>query len=187
MAGEKGYTKPANKIIVFNPYAKLPTVECKIHTATNCIPGRLAAVYSNADAEVVVNTVNNTPIGWFGFEATNPKYTVGAEMAITDEYEVDAIVAIHNGPGIVFVGHVANGQHIYRGNVLCAAADGELTAATAIVGTIPSGSTSLLSSSSVPTITMAGGLPPQGLPVAIAEAEINASGAAATGCVRSLL
>jgi len=171
MAGVQRYTAPTNKIIVFNPYAKLPTTMCSVQTDTDMCPGNLVKRYSTTDNQIIVNTVNNPPLGWLGYEETNPKYTNEASMLVTGTYAADDIVAVHNGPGVVWMGNVAT--HNYMGDPLCAAAAGELTTALATSVTIPSGGTSVLSCSSVPTFTFAGAIPGQGPIVAIAEADIN--------------
>jgi hypothetical protein len=161
MAGAAGYTIPTNKIIVFNPYAKLPTTTCKVQTATNMIPGRLVKRNSTSDADIIVNTSANTPIGWLGFEETNAKYTAGAEMAITDAYAVNDVVAVHNGPGVVFKGWLTTGQTVYKGTPLVAGGDGELTPAASISLTETGTSTHHSAS--------AGSIPVGGLVIAIAE------------------
>ena len=173
MAGVTRYTIPTNKIIVFNPFAKLPTTMCKIETETSCIPGNLVKSYNQTDNQIVVNTVGNPPLGFLGYEATNPRYTTGAAtpMAVTGTYADGDVVAVHNGPGVVWMGNVAT--HNYMGDLLCAAAVGELTTALATSVTITSGGTSVLSCSSVPPFTFAGAIPGQGPIVAIAEADIN--------------
>ena len=172
MTGVPGYTIPTNKIIIFNPYAKLPTRTCKVETPTSMCPGNLVMRAGTAnDSEIIVNTVGNPPLGWLGWEDTHPKYTVGASKVMTDAYDDNAIVAVHNGPGVVWLGNVAT--HNYMGDLLCPAAAGELTTALATSVSIPSGGTSVLSCSSVPTFTFAGAIPGQGPIVAIAEADIN--------------
>ena len=184
MAGSTGYTKPTNKVVVFNPYAKLPTQNLKVHTAASCIPGRLVKRYTTADGEVIVNTVGNPPIGFLGYEATNPKYvtgagTAGANMLITDAYAVDSIVAVHNGPGVVYVGWLASGTHVYQGDLLVPAAAGTLDTAAAITVTQVTGTAHNID-------VTAGSVPVGGPVVAIAEQEIDASGITAI-IVRSLI
>ena len=161
MTGIAGYIKPTNKIIVFNPYAKLPTTMAKVQTATNMIPGRLVKRYSTNDGDIIVNTAAVTPTGWLGYEATNPKYTTGASMAITDAYAVNDIVAIHSGPGVVFVGWLTTGQTVYRGTPLVASGDGELMAAASISLTETATETHHSAT--------AGSIPVGGLVIAIAE------------------
>lgn len=182
MAGVTGYTAPVNKVIVFNPYAKLPTRMMKVQTNTSMIPGNLVKRYSTTDNQIIVNTVNNPPLGFLGYEDTPLEYTTGAEMAITGTYAADDIVAVHNGPGVVWMGNVAT--HNYPGDLLCAAASGELTTAAALAATIPAGGTTVTTAtSSNPTITFTGAVPTQGPIVAIAEADINDT----FGPVRSLI
>lgn len=182
MVGATRYTAPTNKIIVFNPYAKLPTTMCKVNTAANCIPGRLVQRSGTSDAEIVVNTVNTPPLGFLGYEETNPLYTTIAGKGITDTYAVDAIVAVHNGPGVVWMGYVTG--HVYMGDLLSPGAAGVLVPTTALSATIPAGGTTVTTAtSSNPTITFAGGYPPQGSICAISEADIST----AQGPVRSLI
>ena len=177
MAGATGYTKPTNKIIVFNPYAHLPTTTCKVQTATNMIPGRLVKRYSTSDAEIIVNTLANTPIGWLGYEHTNPKYTTDASMAITSAYAVNDIPAVHNGPGVVFVGWLTTGQTVYKGTPLVASGDGEMMPAAATASALVSGDVGHHT-------TTTGSIPVGGLVIAVAEE--YATGAVSF-CARSLI
>jgi hypothetical protein len=181
MAGELGYTVPTNKIIVFNPYAKLPTQTCKVQTATNMIPGHLVKRNSTSDADIIVNTAANTPIGWLGYEETNPKYTTLAAtaMAITDAYAVDAIPAVHNGPGVVWKGWLADGQTCYKGSELVAAANGEMSVAASISLTE--------TASSKHHSASAGSIPVGGSVIAIAEMYAAPSGAKGAIAARSLI
>ncbi len=91
------------------------------------------------------------------------------------------------GGNFVIVASLANGQNVTKGARLCAAAAGELTAATAITATVPTGTTTVASTSAQPAMTMAGGLPTKGIVVAIAEESVDASAAAADIMVRSLI
>jgi len=177
-----GYTKPTNKIVVAgNPLVQ----EQVVQTATNMIPGRLCKK-GTAVNQVVVNTVGNTPLGWIGYEQTQAKYIDAHTIATA--YSANDVIAVLNGGGFVIIGCMANGQNCTKGVLLGAAADGELTAAAAITATIPAGNTTVCTgTSSVPIVTVTGHYPPLGLVVGIAEELIDASGAACTGMVRSLI
>lgn len=178
---DSGYgPKPTNKIIV----AGQPLTQIlKVETATTVYPGRLL-VRGTADDDVVTGTVNGAVIGWAGYEDTIKKHRPATVDTI---YLINAQIAVHSGGGFVIVGSLANGQNVTKGARLCAAAAGELTAATAITATVPNGTTAVTSTSAQPAMTMAGGLPTQGIVVAIAEESVDATGGAADIMVRSLI
>lgn len=172
--------KPTNKIIV----AGQPLTQIlKVETATNVYPGRLL-VRGTADDDAVVGTANGAVIGWAGYENTIKLHRPATVDTI---YLINAQIAVEHGGGFVIVGRLASGQNVTKGARLSAAANGELTASTAITATVPSGSTAVTSTSATPAMTMAGGLPTQGIVVAIAEESVDASGAAADIMVRSLI
>ena len=179
MAGALGYTVPTNKIIIFNPYAKLPTQTCKVNTATNMIPGHLVKRSGTSDAEIVVNTAANTPIGCLGWEETNAKYTTLDEMEITDAYAVNSIVAVHNGPGVVWKGWLSDGETCYKGSPLVAGSNGEMTVAVSISLTE--------TASSKHHSASAGSIPIGGSIIAIAEMYAAPSGAKGAIAARMLI
>jgi hypothetical protein len=100
-------------------------------------------------------------------------------MAITDAYLVDSIPAVHNGPGVVYVGWLASGEHVYQGDLLVPAALGTLSLAASISVTQITGTAHNID-------TTAGSIPIGGPTVAVAEQEVNASGITAI-MVRSLI
>lgn len=177
---DSGFKKPTNAILV----AGNPLIQTmKVETATTMYPGRLV-VRGTGDDDAVTGTVNGAVIGWLGYEQTIKKHRPATVDTI---YLANAQVAVLAGPGIVVVASLANGQNVTKGARLCAAAAGELTAATAITATVPAGTTAVLSTKVQPAMTMAGGLPTQNIVVAIAEESVDASGGAADIMVRSLI
>ena len=181
MAGQRSMVKPTNKIVLDSQNMHIQT--CKIETATTMYAGRLVKTGTNDD-DIVVNTAAGAATGWLGYEQTTKKHRPATVDTI---YLANAQAAVLNGSGMVIVGSLALGQNVTKGARLVAAAAGELTAATAITATVPSGATAVTSSSAQPAMTMAGGLPTQGIIVAIAEESMDASAAAKDILVRSLI
>ena len=171
-----GYVKPSNRTVVAgNPLVQ----EEEIETVTNMYAGRLV-IKGTGDGQISVCGAGGAAIGWLGYEHTNPKYRPASRSTI---YTVNSIVSVLNGPGIVVVGRLASGQNVAKGARLVAAANGELTAASAAA--IPSGATTVTSSSAQPTVT--GPLSTQGIVVAIAEESVDASGGAQDIMVRNMI
>lgn len=168
--------KPTNKIIV----AGQPLIQIlKVETATNMYPGRLVKKGTNDD-DIVVGTAASAVIGWLGYENTIKKHRPATVDTI---YAGDEQAAVLSGGNFVIVGRLASGQNVSKGARLVSAANGELTAASAAA--IPSGTTTVTSTSAQPTV--AGQLSSQDIVVAIAEESVDASGAAADIMVRSLI
>jgi len=175
-----GYTKPTNKILVAgNPLIQ----ELKIETVANCYPGRLVKKGSS-DAQIVVNTAAGMAVGVLGYEQANDKYKPATVDTI---YVVNDFVPVLNGGGFVYVGRLASGESVSKGDPLVAAANGELKAASAATVTIASGSTTVLSDKAQPDESVAGAYGAQGLIVAVAEETVDASGGAADIMARSLI
>lgn len=171
-----GYQKPTNAILV----AGDPLIQTlKIETVTNCYPGRLVKKGTNDD-DVVVGTAGADVIGWLGYEQTHKKHRPATVDTI---YLVNAQVAVLNGGKFVLVARLANGENVAKGARLVAAADGELSEASALA--VPSGTTAVLSTSAQPNISGAKGS--EGIVVAIAEESKDASGGAEDIVVRSLI
>ena len=181
MVTETAMVKPTNQIVYDSKGIHIQTK--KVETATNMYPGRLVVKGTNDD-DVIIGTAAGAVIGWLGYEQTDKKYR---NATVDTIYEANDQVAVINGPGIILVGSLASGQNVTKGARLVAAAAGELTAATAITATTPAGATAVTSSSAQPAMTMAGGLPTQGIVVAIAEESVDASAAAKDIMVRSLI
>lgn len=76
-------------------------------------------------------------------------------------------------------------KYLYRRDGL--AANGELTAASTLSVSVPSGATNVTSNAAQPDLTEAGSYGPQGIVVAIAEESVDASGGAKDIMVRSLI
>jgi hypothetical protein len=151
----------------------------KVETATNVYPGRLVKKGTD-DNDIVVNTAAGAALGWAGYEDTIKKYRPATVDTI---YVVNSFIAVVNGPGIRVVASLASGQNVAAGANLVAAANGELTAATALA--VPSGTTAVTSSSAQPAISGAYGA--QGIVVARAVQSVDASGGALDIIVESMI
>jgi hypothetical protein len=169
--------KPTNSIVCDRSNIQVTTK--KVETATNVYPGRLVKKGSD-DNDIVVNTAAGAPLGWAGYEDTHKKYRPATVDTI---YVVNSYIAVVKGAGMKIVASLASGQNVVAGAILVAAANGELTAATAAA--IPSGTTAVTSSSAQPTV--AGSLSSEGIPVAVAEQSMDASAGALDIIVRSLI
>jgi hypothetical protein len=172
---DSGYTKPTNQIVVANAPDNFEIL--KIKTVANCYPGRLV-VKDTDDDKVAVCGAAGSPIGWLGYEQT-PK--VHRPATVDTIYLVDAKAAVLKKPGMVIVGRLANGQNVAKGADLCAAANGELTAATAIT-IVASGAANITDGQAVTGTYGAGGPV-----VAKAVESVNAGGGAADIMVESLI
>lgn len=168
--------KPTNKIIV----AGQPLTQIlKVETVANVYPGRLVEKGTNDD-DIKVGTAGGDVIGWAGYENTIKKHRPATVDTI---YLVNAQIAVEHGGGFVIVASLADGETITKGERLCAGANGEVVAASAAA--IPSGTTTVTSTSAQPTV--AGQLSTAGIVVAIAEESVTASGSSEDIMVRSLI
>jgi len=174
---DAGYgPKPTNEILV----AGYPLIQIlKVKTATNCFPGRLV-IRDTTDGQIQVCGAGGAAIGWLGYEQTIKKHRPATVDTI---YVTEAHAAVLAGGNFIVVASLASGQNVIKGARLMAAANGELTAATAAAP--PSGATTVISTSAQPT--MLGPLPTGGIVVAIAEESMDASAAAKDIMVRSLI
>jgi len=176
-------TTPTNKVLVQGE----PLTDDKlIETVTSMYPGRLVTA-GTSDHQIVVNTANNPPLGWLGYDGA----AAGVKPDTVDTIYTAVVAPILYGGGFTINGRLANGQNVSIGDLLCPAASGELTAATTLVGTvtIASGSTAVLSDKVQPdeSVVFGGALPTQGMVVAQAMESVNASGGAADIMVKSLI
>jgi hypothetical protein len=172
-----GVVKPNNKIVAGgNPLVQ----ELKIETATNMYPGRLVKKGTNDD-DIVVNTAGGNALGWLGYEQTNPVFM---PTDVDTIYAQNDMAAVLNGGHFYVVGRLASGQNVTKGTPLVGAANGELTAATAL--TVGTGAVAVLSSAANGAITT-GTLGSEGMIVAIAQQSVDASSAAADIVVLSLI
>ena len=172
--------KPTNQILV----AGYPLVQIlKVEVATNVYPGRLVKK-GTGDDDIIVNTAAGACIGWAGYERTIKKHRPATVDTI---YAAGAQIAVLAGGNFVIVASLASGQSVAKGARLVAGANGELIAATALTVTVPAGTTTVTSTAAQPDLVEAGGLPPQGIVVAIAEETVDASAAAKDIMVRSLI
>jgi hypothetical protein len=149
-----------------------------VETATNMYPGRFVKKGTNGD-DVVVATAGASVVGILGYEHTIKKHRPATVDTI---YLADAQAAVLSGPGVVVVGSLADSQTIVKGDKLVVAAAGEVAKASAAA--IPAGTTAVLSTSAQPTI--AGSIPGEGIPIAIAEEAKTTSGASADIVMRLL-
>ncbi len=176
-------TKPINKILVCGE----PLVdEFKVETATTMYPGRLVKAGTHAD-DIVVNTAGAYPIGWLGYEQCPKKWLPATVDTI---YVILDVVPVLYGGGFCVVASLASGNNCTAiGYPLQTAAAGELGLATAITGTIASGSTTVLTSAaSGALVTASGGsLPNGGMIPAISRQIIDATSSALDIVVLSLI
>ena len=170
--------KPSNKIIVQGEPLMTPFL---IETVTTMYAGRLVKK-GTADHQIVVNTVNNPPLGWLGFEQTENEED---KPDTVDTIWTAKWAPVLYGGHFVIVGSLASGQNLTAGALLAPAAAGELTEATALTATTPTGSTAVTSTSATPAMTQGGAKPAQGEVVAKLLVDCDASGAAADCIVLS--
>ena len=171
-----GFTKPNNAILVAG---NCIVQELEVKTATNCIPGRLVE-RDTTDSQIKVGTAAGNVIGWLGYEQASKQYR---SANISTAYAANAQAPVLSGGGFAILGRLASGQNVVKGARLVAAANGELTAASALA--VPSGATTVTSNAAQPNIS--GGVGSQGHVVAIAEESVDASGGAKDIMVRSLI
>ncbi len=176
-------TAPTNKVLVQgNPL----TDEKLIETVTSMYAGRLVKK-GTADHQIVVNTVNNPPLGWLGYDGAHPD----KKPATVDTIYTAVDAPILYGGNFVINGRLASGQNVTAGTLLAPAASGELTEATTLTGTvtIATGSTAVTSDKAQPdeSVVFGGALPTQGMVVAQAMESVDASGAAADIMVKSFI
>ena len=177
MANETAQVVCANKVIADSIGAHHTTK--KVETATSMYPGTLVKKGTNSD-DIVCATAGSDAYGWIGYEDTAKKYRQASVTTICAESDQ---VDVFWGPGVIFAAYIADGQTITKGERLVSTAAGELKAATAAAPA--SGTVAVTSTGAQPT--MAGSLPTEGLPVAIAEEDAAPSGANARILVRSLI
>lgn len=162
---------PTNKIIVQgDPLYD----ERKIETVANCFPGRLVKK-GTADHQIVVNTAAGKACGVLGYEKAHPDYK---PKTVDTIYVVNDWAPIRYGGGFVYNGRLKNGESVVMGDLLVAAANGEVKKATAATVTLASGSTAVTSDKAQPDESVAGSIPAEGIIVGEAKATVDASAAA---------
>ena len=162
----QGHVQPANAVLV----AGTPIVEeLEVKTATNMYPGRF-----------VIKDTNDWDIKIAGAGALNVLGILDVEPGELRAtiYGAGDQARVLRGAGCVVVASLASGQSVAKGAELVVAANGELTAATTISATIPSGTVAVTSSSAQPAATMAGSRAPGGTVVAQAAETVDASAGA---------
>jgi len=120
------WVQPTNKIVLDSK--NLHTQTMKIETVTYCYPGRWVQVGTNDDDAIAGAAANDDVIGFIGYEQTSKKYrpaTIDTIQVVGDQ------VAVCNGPGVVFLGHLLPGCTVVKGGLLAAAAQGTMSPATA--------------------------------------------------------
>jgi hypothetical protein len=148
--------KPSNRIVV---QGQPLHDNFLIETVTTMYPGRLVKK-GTADHQIVVNTVNNSPLGWLGYEQTENEED---KPDTVDTIWTAKWAPVLYGGGFVVVGSLANGVGaVTAGSLVCAAAAGEVTSATALTATTPTGTTAVTSTSATPAMTQGGAIPAQG-------------------------
>jgi len=169
--------KPSNKIVLDS--TGIHTQTKKVENATTMYAGRLVKRGTNDD-DVVVATAGSDAYAWLGYEQTSKKYRPATVDTI---YLINAQAAVINGPGIIVVASLKDGETITKGERVCAGASGEVVAATAAAP--PSGTVAMTSTSA--QATMGGQLSTAGIVVGIAEESKTASGSSEDLLVRSLI
>lgn len=95
MAYVGNYKVQSNKIIQWG--LSDVTITPVVETAANCYPGRLVTG-GTAEGQIIVNTNLTVPIGWLGWELTDPKFKL--DDSITTGYAVGDEPAVHSGYGV---------------------------------------------------------------------------------------
>jgi hypothetical protein len=180
-----GYQKPSNAILV----AGHPLVQyLKVEDATNMYAGRLVKQGTNDDDVSVADVwaLNSMAVGWLGYEHTDKKHRPATVDTI---YLVDSQAAVLNGGGFVIVAALQASQGtLKKGDALVMGTNGCVKKASAVVGTIPTGTTQVLShSATLQTLTMTGGIEADGPIVAYAEETIADVAAITDIMVRSVI
>lgn len=174
--------QPTNAVLVGDCKPLLENL--KVETATQMFPGRLVEKGTNDD-DIVVNPVNNpNPVGWLGYEQTHKN---DRPATVDTIYVAGDWATVLSGGNFRILGRLASGQSVNKGDQLCGAASGELTAATAMTITVATGTVAVTSDKAQPDEAVAGAYGAQGPIVAIAEETVDASLAAADIIVRSLI
>jgi hypothetical protein len=170
--------QPTSGIIVVGT----PLVDyCKIETAANCIPGRVAA-QGTADGQTVVASGSNDPIGWFLYEDAHESYKPATRATA---YALAAMAPIGYGRNFGILGSIASGQGaVAKGKYLRVTSAGQLALATVAL-TLASGSTAVTSSAANGAIISGDRAAAQ--IVAIALESVDATSAAKDCCVLSLI
>ncbi|MFH0849088.1 MAG: hypothetical protein V1857_06265 [archaeon] len=160
-----GYSAPNNDVLVAgSPFIQ----ELKVHTATNVKAGRLVEKGSAA-SQIVACSVGGNPIGVVGW---NPHSAYKPATLATD-YAANSFAPVMNGPMIVVLTLVTDS--VVKGDFLIAGANGKVRKAAAVTATVPAGETTVTSTSAQPAITLVGSFPEDGLIVAQAEEDQNAT------------
>ncbi|MCS3924412.1 gp53 minor capsid family protein [Methanosalsum natronophilum] len=172
-----GIQKPNNRIIA----AGVPLIqELNIETVTNMYPGRLVKKGTN-DSDIVINTADGKPIGWLGYEQTNPVFRPKDPISI---YGAEAQVAVLNGGGFYIRAMLAESENVGKGDPLVAGDNGELKAAVSLA--VKEG-TDTADEVEGATPELQGSLVPGGQVIAYAEESINATSGATEIIVRSVI
>lgn len=157
---EMGLTKPTNKIVVLG--SPLIT-EFKVELGTNMFPGRLVTAGTHAD-DIGLCGAAGAPFGWLGYEQAAKDYQ---PATVDTAYGTNDLAPVLFGGHFVIVASIASGSTSNEGQAVVPAASGEVSTAAAITATVPSGATTVTSTSAQPSMTMAGSLPAGGIIVAI--------------------
>jgi len=162
------FSKPANKIVAVGE----PLVdECKVENITNMYPGRLVKK-GTTDDDIVVNDAQR-PLGWLGYEHTHAEFRPDD---VDSQYKANAWAAVLFGKGFIVVGRLASGQNVTKGDLLVAAANGEVKKASVMDGSVDSGTTTVTSTAANgDIITLSGGVAPEGPIVGRAVESVDAT------------
>jgi len=114
-----GFKTPTNKIV----FGGAPIVqELKVESATNMYPGRLVQKGTNDDDIVVFTATTKMPVGWLGYEQTNPQYR---PANVDTAYAADDYAAVVSGPMLI-AGRLAKGCSVNKGDLLAGWSDGQV-------------------------------------------------------------
>lgn len=149
-------------VISGNPVIEELTVE-----GSGVKPSRLVKKGTAATQVVPVAAPTDKPSGWVGWD--NEGAHPAASPATRDtEYAAGKKAPVWYGPGTIGVGKLAAGQNVTKDTPLIPAANGELQAAATESATETGGSSHV-------TTTLTGSFPPEGMIVALAKENKDAS------------
>jgi len=164
----KGFVVPSNEVLITG---RPLVIELKLETATGVHPGMLVTRDSSG-TNIEVCDATEKPIGWVGYGQAHPNYL---PTNIDTDYAVNSFVPILFGGNFVISGIVASTGDVDIGDYVIPAADGEVSEAAAISGTIASGDTTVLSTAADGAlVTGVGSAPVGGIIVGIAVGEQTA-------------
>lgn len=160
---------PTNAVVAGNGHLATRRA-AKVKTVANVRPGRLAEYDTDDDHFKAASAgVIHGAFGWVDKNLTNPDWDKTANPVAEDEFQ------LVKGKGLLVRASLASGENVKRGDLLIAAANGEVKKGANL--TIAAGATAVTSSAANGAI-VAGSLPPGGRVVGEAAHDVDASAAA---------